>query len=91
MKQAKETYEQITRNTGLFYKQTDGGAEYLCLKPVKDSIVGDIRTTIIRFDGTNAFFTGDDTILEIESKPQQPTNVISAEGKINWERVENEI
>jgi len=68
MKQEKETYEEITRKTGLFYKQTDGGAEYLCSKPVKDSIVGDIRTTIIRFDGTDAFFTGDGQVLEIESK-----------------------
>lgn len=35
----------------LYYHQTDGGAEYYCLKPVRNSVVGDITTAILRTDG----------------------------------------
>jgi hypothetical protein len=35
----------------LYYHKTDGGAEYLCTKPVKGTDEGDLHTTIIRLDG----------------------------------------
>lgn len=35
----------------LYYHITDGGAEYYCLKPVRNSVVGDITTWIFRTDG----------------------------------------
>lgn len=35
----------------LYYHKTDGGAEYYCLKPVRNSVVGDLSTAVIRTDG----------------------------------------
>lgn len=35
----------------LYYHKTDGGAEYYCLKPVANSVVGDLSTAVIRTDG----------------------------------------
>lgn len=35
----------------LYYHQTDGGAEYYCLTPVKDTDEGDITTWVLRTDG----------------------------------------
>lgn len=35
----------------LYYHRTDGGAEYYCLKPVRNSVVGDITTWVLRTDG----------------------------------------
>lgn len=35
----------------LYYHKTDGGAEYYCLSPVKNSTEGDITTAILRTDG----------------------------------------
>ena len=35
----------------LYYKQTDGGAEYYCLRPIDNSEVGDIKTWALRTDG----------------------------------------
>lgn len=35
----------------LYYHKTSGGAEYYCLKPIKDSEEGDIRSALMRVDG----------------------------------------
>lgn len=35
----------------LYYHKTEGGAEYYCLKPVQNSVVGDLSTAVIRTDG----------------------------------------
>ena len=35
----------------LYYHKTDGGAEYYCLKPVRNSVVGDLTTAVVRTDG----------------------------------------
>jgi hypothetical protein len=35
----------------LYYKKTDGGAEYYCLKHIGDGETGDLRTAILRTDG----------------------------------------
>lgn len=35
----------------LYYKKTDGGAEYYCLKCLADGETGDLRTAIMRTDG----------------------------------------
>ena len=35
----------------LYRKQTDGGAEYLCLTPITGTTIGDITTAVIRLDG----------------------------------------
>ena len=35
----------------LYYKKTDGGAEYYCLSHIGDSETGDLRTAIMRTDG----------------------------------------
>ena len=35
----------------LYYHKTDGGAEYYCLHPVKDTDEGDMTTAIFRTDG----------------------------------------
>lgn len=43
-------YEAIAENK-LYFKKTDGGAEYLCTKAIRNSIVGDIATAIVRLDG----------------------------------------
>ena len=47
----KDIYEIFVEKTDLFYKKTDGGAEYLCEKPIENTIVGDLNTAIIRLDG----------------------------------------
>lgn len=41
----------------LYYKKTDGGAEYLCTEPIEGTIVGDIRTAIVRLDGSPVLLT----------------------------------
>lgn len=35
----------------LYYKKTDGGAEYYCLSDIGDGETGDLRTAIMRTDG----------------------------------------
>ena len=45
-----DVYEAICSQK-LYYKKTDGGAEYLCKEPVKDTTCGDIKTAIVRLDG----------------------------------------
>ena len=35
----------------LYYKKTDGGAEYYSLNHIGDSETGDLRTAIMRTDG----------------------------------------
>lgn len=35
----------------LFYKRTDGGAEYYCLHHIGDGQTGDITTAVLRTDG----------------------------------------
>lgn len=35
----------------LFYKKTDGGAEYYCLHHMGDGETGDLTTTVLRTDG----------------------------------------
>ena len=44
-------YEKVQKNTKLFYKQTDGGAEYLCTKAIEGTNVGDLKTMVVRLDG----------------------------------------
>lgn len=46
----KDVYEAISSQK-LYYKKTDGGAEYLCTEPIEGTNVGDLRTAIIRLDG----------------------------------------
>lgn len=46
----KDVYEAICSQK-VYYKRTDGGAEYLCLEPVKGTDIGDISTVIVRLDG----------------------------------------
>ena len=50
-----DKYNKVKELTGLYYKQTDGGAEYLCTDAVEGTDVGNIRTTVIRVDGTEIF------------------------------------
>ena len=35
----------------LYYKQTDGGAEYYCLHHMGDEETGDLTTAVLRTDG----------------------------------------
>lgn len=35
----------------LFYKKTDGGAEYYCLHHIGDGKTGDLTTAVLRVDG----------------------------------------
>lgn len=35
----------------LYYHQTDGGAEYYSLTPVKGTDEGDVKTAVLRTDG----------------------------------------
>lgn len=35
----------------LYYHQTDGGAEYYSLTPVKGTEEGDVKTAVLRTDG----------------------------------------
>lgn len=37
----------------LFYKKTDGGAEYYCLHHIGDGETGDLATAVLRTDGDN--------------------------------------
>lgn len=37
----------------LFYKKTDGGAEYYCLHHIGDGKTGDLTTAVLRTDGDN--------------------------------------
>ena len=37
----------------LFYKKTDGGAEYYCLHHIGDGKTGDLTTAVLRTDGNN--------------------------------------
>ena len=37
----------------LFYKKTDGGAEYYCLHHIGDGETGDLTTAVLRTDGDN--------------------------------------
>lgn len=37
----------------LFYKKTDGGAEYYCLHHIGDGETGDLTTAVLRTDGNN--------------------------------------
>lgn len=39
----------------LYYKKTDGGAEYYCLKCIGDGETGDLRTAVLRTDGGDEF------------------------------------
>ena len=39
----------------LYYKKTDGGAEYYCLKCLADGKTGDLRTAVLRTDGGDEF------------------------------------
>ena len=46
----KNVYEAIASQK-LYFKKTDGGAEYLCTDPIEGTIVGDLKTAIVRLDG----------------------------------------
>ena len=48
--QKKNIYE-IIASQKLYFKKTDGGAEYLCTKPIEGEVIGDIKTAIVRLDG----------------------------------------
>lgn len=37
----------------LFYKKTDGGAEYYCLHHIGDGETGDLTTAVLRTDGNH--------------------------------------
>lgn len=37
----------------LYYKKTDGGAEYYCLHHIGDQETGDLTTAVLRTDGNN--------------------------------------
>ena len=51
MTKTKSIYDVICKQK-LYFKRTDGGAEYLCLKHIENSkTVGDLHTAIIRLDG----------------------------------------
>ena len=45
-----DMYEAICSQK-LYYKRTDGGAEYLCTKAIEDTNIGDVKTAIVRLDG----------------------------------------
>lgn len=45
-----DVYDAISSQR-LYFKRTDGGAEYLCTEPIKGTVCGDIRTAIVRLDG----------------------------------------
>ena len=45
-----DVYEIIANNR-LYYKRTDGGAEYLCTRPIEGTVVGDASSAVIRLDG----------------------------------------
>ena len=49
-KNIKDVYDAIASQR-LYYKKTDGGAEYLCKEPIENSKVGDLKTAIVRLDG----------------------------------------
>lgn len=46
----KDVYEAIASQR-LYYKKTDGGAEYLCADAIENTDIGDIKTAIVRLDG----------------------------------------
>lgn len=52
----KDIYDIICRQK-LYFKRTDGGAEYLCTKPIKKTNIGDISTAIVRLDGGTELIT----------------------------------
>lgn len=35
----------------LYYKKTDGGAEYYCMESIGDEQTGDLKTAVLRTDG----------------------------------------
>ncbi len=35
----------------LYYKKTDGGAEYYCTESIGDEQTGDLKTAVLRTDG----------------------------------------
>ena len=49
--QFKDVYEAIAYTSKVYYKKTDGGAEYLCAEPIENTVIGDIKTAIVRLDG----------------------------------------
>lgn len=51
----QDVYDAIASQR-LFYKKTDGGAEYLCTEAIEGTNVGDVRTTIVRLDGGAELF-----------------------------------
>ena len=48
--ETNDVYEVIS-NQRLYFKKTDGGAEYLCTKAIEGTNCGDITTAVIRLDG----------------------------------------
>lgn len=49
-----DIYQEVFELTGLYYKRTDGGAEYLCREHIKfdeHHYIGDIATAVLRLDG----------------------------------------
>jgi hypothetical protein len=54
----------------LYYKKTDGGAEYYCLNHIGDGETGDLRTAVLRTDG------GDELELLTHSLTEQNIKVI---------------
>ena len=46
----------MKNKTQLYYHKTDGGAEYLCTKPVKGTNEGDLHFTVARLDGEIELF-----------------------------------
>jgi hypothetical protein len=62
MQKYKDIYDAISRQV-LYFKKTDGGAEYLCLKPIEGTDCGDIQTAIVRLDGGAELLDNDNTVV----------------------------
>lgn len=60
MKTNFDIYDAIASQR-LYFKKTDGGAEYLCLEPIEGTNCGDIRTAIVRLDGGTELLDNDNT------------------------------
>lgn len=48
----------------LFKHTTDGGAEYLCTKPIEGTDEGDLRTTVVRLDGEPEMYPTMSSLLQ---------------------------
>lgn len=51
MKNETDIYDAFEKYTSLYFKKTDGGAEYLCTEAIEGTNVGRVQTAVIRLDG----------------------------------------